>query len=581
MPFDGSVLYALKSEFTTKLLGYKIEKVQQPEKDEIILQLRGYKDSVKLLLSANAGFPRCHITNEDRENPKTALAFCMLLRKHLTGAKIIEFKQPSFERILEIELDCFDDLGYSSRKSIVLEIMGRHSNLIIMETESRLIIDSIKHVDELTSSVREVLPGVHYVAPPAEGKHDPLNIEKIGFMEVLAGIDGTLEKSLVRGFNGMSPFSAREICFNAGLDSGLAYNSLSGNELSQFCDSFMNYVEKLKKNDFTPQVAYSEGKPFDFFCFKAKAYEEMKVIDYSSISEACEGFYHERDKSDRIRQKAGDLLKLLHNRIDRAQRKIAALNQDLEKANGCEKYRRYGDLIMGAIHEIKTVTPTVKLTDYYSENMETVDVPLDVRYSAIQNAQRYFKKYSKFKKAQITLEEQLTETQEEIKYLEAQVYNIGNCSLEQELNEVRTELAALGFMKSSGKPPKKKPKASSPMRYISSTGFEIFVGKNNIQNEALTMKDSFSTDLWFHVKDFPGSHVVIRCGGKTPDDETLYEAACLAALYSKASNGTKIRVDYTMIKHVKKPKGSKPGMVIYDIFKSIQAEPDDSKLKKA
>ena len=581
MPFDGSVLYSLKSEFEDKLLGYKIEKVQQPERDEIILQLRGYKDSVKLLLSANAGFPRCHITNQDRENPKTAPAFCMLLRKHLTGAKIVEFKQPDFERILEIKLDCFDDLGYSSKKSIILEIMGRHSNLIVMETDSRLIIDSIKHVDELTSSVREILPGVHYVAPPAVGKNDPLNTDRNKLIEVLTSFDEPLEKSIVRGFNGMSPFSAKEICYTSDLDSSLAFGSLNEMQVNKLVPAFEAYMEKLKSHDFSPQVAYSEGKPFDFFCFKTKAFESMKTKEYDSISEACEGFYHERDSQDRIRQKAGDLLKLLSNRIDRAKRKISALNKDLDKANECEKYRRYGDLIMGAIHEIKTVTPKVTLTDYFSETMDTVEVPLDVRYSAVQNAQKYYKKYTKYKKAQITLEQQLLETHEEIKYLETQIYNIGNCNLEQELNEVRIELASLGFMKSSGKPPKKKPKASSPMKYISSTGFEIFVGKNNIQNEALTMKDSFSTDIWLHVKDFPGSHVVIKCSGKIPDDITIYEAACLAALYSKASKGTKIRVDYTMIKHVKKPKGTKPGMVTYDIFKSILAEPDDSKLVKA
>ena len=580
MPFDGSVLHSLKSEFISKLMGYKIEKVLQPEKDEIILQLRGYKDSVKLFLSANAGFPRCHITTEERENPKVAPAFCMLLRKHLTGAKIIAFLQPDYERILEIQLDCFDDLGYSSKKSIVLEIMGRHSNLILMETESKLIIDSIKHIDELTSSVREVLPGVHYVAPPSAGKSNPLEIGETRLLTILSDISGPLEKSLVKGFNGMSPFFAREICDTANLDPSLTYSGLDNLQLHELAKSFTTYFKRLISQEFSPSISYYEGKPFDFFCFNTKSFQSMKTVAYESMSEACEGFYHEKDRQDRIRQKAGDLLKLLNNRIDRAERKIAALNDDLDKASKCEKFKRYGDLIMGSLHEIKALTPTVKLTDYFSETMESVEVPLDLKYSAVQNAQRYYKQYTKFKKAQITLDEQIIETQDEIKYLEAQIFNIENCGLEQELNEVRVELASLGFMKSAGKQPKKKPKASSPLHFTSSTGMEIFVGKNNIQNEALTMKDSFSTDIWLHIKDFPGSHVVIRCGGKAPDDETLYEAACLAALYSKASKGSKIPIDYTMIKNVKKPKGSKPGMVTYDVFKTILAEPDDSKLKK-
>ncbi len=360
---------------------------------------------------------------------------------------------------------------------------------------------------------------------------------------------------------------------NANLDSSLNFSSIGPAERVLLFKSLNEYLIKLTQANYAPCIAYNEEKPFDFFWQTSHQFDSYNIKAFQTISEACEKFYHEKDRQDRVRQKAGDLLKLLSNRIDRADRKITALNSDLEKAANCDKYRLYGDLITASLHDIKVFSDKIKLINCYDEDMSEIEIPMDKKFGAIQNAQRYYKLYNKLKKAQTTLSEQIIDAQEEIQYLESQIFNLENSTLEIEMNEIREELASLGLIKSNAKNSKKKIKPSAPHKFISSSGFEIFVGKNNLQNEILTMKSSFSSDIWLHVKDFAGSHVVIRCNGNVPDDATLYEAACLAAFYSKASSGSKIPVDYTQIKNVKKPKGSKPGMVTYDVYKTILAEP--------
>ncbi len=583
MPFDGSVVHSVVSELNNKLLNGKVDKIYQPEKDELILSIRNYRDNYKLLLTCSSVYPRIHLTDISRSNPLVAPAFCMLLRKHLSGAKIISVTQPDFERIIEITFECIDELGYSNKKVLIIEVMGRHSNIIFIDKETDKIIDCIKRVSFEISSVREILPGRVYEYPPSGGKLDvqkisPLNASLDGFISSVGSLTASIkaEKFFLNCFNGISPVVAREICLNASIDPDTDIKNMELDKLNRLFSSFNKVINIIKADEFKPNVVLQQQQPLDFSCLDLEAYRTYEKRYFDSISMAIESFYHEKDSKDRIKQKSGDIQKIITNRLDRCFKKLEKLNDDLTQAQNSDMYRIYGELITANIHCISKGLPLVRLLNYYSSEGEYIDIPLDVQLTPSANAQKYYKQYNKSKTALRLIEQHMEENQQEIQYLESQLDNLDKCTEEIEINEIRSELADQGYISRRKVEKSKHVKASKPMHFISSTGFEIFVGKNNMQNDYLTLKLAASNDTWLHTKDIPGSHVIIKSNGAKVDDATLSEAANLAAFYSKAKRSSKVPVDYTMKKNVKKPSGAKPGMVIYENNRTVYIDPNEN-----
>jgi len=589
MPFDGSVINSIIFELNQKLQNGRVDKIYQPEKDELIIGIRGFKENYKLLLSASPNYPRIHLTTESKTNPQIPPTFCMLLRKHLLGGRILSITQPEFERVVEIAIECQDEMGYSTIKVLTSEIMGRHSNIIFIDKESNKIIDSIKRVSFEVSSIREVLPGRQYAYPPsvAEGELPKLNPLVASFSDLDKSIEHQADslkadKFLMKAFNGISPVAAKEICSYGNLEFDADITRIKDIQRASLYKGLELFVNRLKQRDYKPNIVLEGGKLKDFYCFELKMFEHLQKEYIDSISEAVERFYLEKDNKDRIKQKYGDIQKIISNRLDRCYKKLEILDQELSKAHEAEKYKLFGDLIMSNLYQIEKGADKVTLMNYFSETCENIEITLDTQLAPTANAQRYYKKYNKSKSALVSIEQQLQENKQEIQYLEAQADNLEKCTEELEINEIRHELADQGYTKrkKEGKGKNKVAAPSKPMQFISSTGFEIYVGKNNLQNDYLTIKFAAPNDIWLHTKDIPGSHVIIKTGGKPLDDETLAEAANLAAFYSKAKNSTKVPVDYTIRKNVRKPNGSKPGMVIYENNKTVYINPNEEAIKK-
>lgn len=589
MPFDGSVINSILFELNQKLQNGRIDKIYQPEKDELIIGIRGFKENYKLLISASSNFPRLHLTTENKSNPQTPPTFCMLLRKHLTGGRVISINQPEFERIVEITIECQDEMGYSTTKMLTVEIMGRHSNIIFLDKESSKIIDSIKRINFEISSVREILPGRQYVYPPSnpEGELPKLSPLTATFEDIKKSIEHQadslkVDKFLMKAFNGLSPIAAKEICANGNIEFDSDITRISDEQRLSLFKGMEVFTSRLKQNEYKPNIIMEQGKLKDFYCMDLKLYEHLQKNYIDSISETVEKFYFEKDNKDRIKQKYGDIQKILNNRLDRCYKKQEILNNELDKAHDAEKYKLFGDLIMSNLYQITKDQSKVNLLNYFSEDQAYIEINMDTQLNPVSNAQRYFKKYNKSKSAMISIENQLQENKLEIQYLEAQADNLDKCTEELEINEIRLELAEQGYTKKKkvGKGKSKAVASSKPMQFISSTGLEIYVGKNNVQNDYLTIKFAGPKDIWLHTKEIPGSHVIIKTGGKELDDATLAEAANLAAFYSKAKNSSKVPVDYTIRKNVRKPNGSKPGMVIYEGNKTVYIEPNEEAIKK-
>ena len=589
MPFDGSVINSIIFELNQKLQNGRIDKIYQPEKDELIIGIRGFKESYKLLLSASSTFPRLHLTTENKSNPMAPPTFCMLLRKHLIGGRVVSIHQPEFERIIEITIECQDEMGYSTTKMLTIEIMGRHSNIIFLDKESRKIIDSIKRISFDISSVREVLPGKQYVYPPsnAEGELPKLSPLTASFEDLKKSIEHQVDslkvdKFLMKAFNGISPIAAKEMCTYGNIEFDSDITRISDSQRLSLYEGIETFASRLNQNQYKPNIILEENKLKDFYCFDLEMYEHLQKKYMDSISETVEKFYFEKDNKDRIKQKYGDIQKIINNRLDRCYKKLEILNNELEKAHDAEKYKLYGDLIMSNLYQITKDQSKIKLLNYFSEAEEQIEINMDTQLTPVSNAQRYFKKYNKSKSAMISIGHQLSENKQELEYLETQSDNLDKCTEELEINEIRQELAEQGYTKKK-KIVKGKSKAvasSKPMQFISSTGLEIYVGKNNVQNDYLTIKFAGPKDIWLHTKEIPGSHVIIRTGGVQLDDTTLVEAANLAAFYSKAKNSSKVPVDYTARKNVRKPNGAKPGMVIYDSNKTVYIDPNEDDIKK-
>lgn len=580
MPFDGSAVHSIVSELNDKIVNGKIDKVYQPEKDELIIHIRSYRESYKLLLSASTSYPRVHLTEDNKSNPAVPPSFCMLLRKHLLGGRIVAVRQPDFERIIEIDIECFDELGYSVHKTLIAEIMGRHSNIIFTDGTTGKIIDGIKRVSFEVSSVREILPGREYEYPPSGGKVNPLEITKDTFIESLKSLSGSVktEKYLINSYNGISPAAAREICLRASLDNDADVKLLSEAEIMRFYNAFSWFQSAVSSAAYKPNIVFMDGKAADFSCFELEIYRGCEKQFYDSMSKAVAAYYSEKDQKDRIKQKSGDIRKILSSRLDRCYKKLEILNNELSQAQDANRLKIYGDLIMSNLYALNKGMDKARLLNFYSPEGQYVDVPLDVQLTPTANAQKYYRQYNKSKNAISMINEQLVENRQEIMYLETQLDNLDKCTEEIELEEIRNELAEQGYIRARKIVKNKQPKASKPMHFISSGGFDIYVGKNNVQNDYLTLKFASSQDMWLHTKEIPGSHVIIKSGGREIDDRTLEEAANLAAYYSKGKMSSKVPVDYTQKKNVKKPAGAKPGMVIYDNYWTIYVTPDENQV---
>jgi predicted ribosome quality control (RQC) complex YloA/Tae2 family protein len=577
MALDALAVRALVQELSDKLTGGRMDKIHQPEKDELSLIIRTYTDTYRLIASANASHPRIHLSKTSKKNPITAPLFCMLMRKHLSGGKITSIIQCGFERIIRIDIESYDELGDLTEKHLYIEIMGRHSNITLTTAENK-IIDCIKHVDFSVSSVRQLLPGMVYTLPPEQEK-TPLLSDNIQTISIDFSHEGQKAfQSVMDAVSGISPLTAREIVYRTFGNAGILCGELNHSQQQKLTKSVISFAMEHKNNIFKPCIINDDNmkKTVDFSSIDIKQYEGMYNIKYvPSINEALDIFYTARDSEERMRQKSSDLIKLLNTNIERVSKKIAIQKKTLNDAHGREKWKIYGDLLTANLYKIEQGADSVTVENYYSPDGENIKIPLSPEYTPVQNSQRYYKKYSKAKTAQVEAAKQLEIAVMERDYLESTLTAAETAQTESDLNAIRAELANEGYIKRrSVKKAKQKEALSKPAHYISSDGFDIYAGKNNTQNDYLTLKFANSSDLWFHTKNIHGSHTVIKLGvNKEVPDATILEAASIAAYFSKARSSSQVPVDYTQIKNVKKPNGAKPGMVIYDHYNTVYVTP--------
>ncbi|HHU18046.1 MAG TPA: fibronectin/fibrinogen-binding protein [Clostridiales bacterium] len=585
MSFDGMVIGAVVHQLKRALIGGKIEKIYQPEPDEIILNIRSARENQKLYISANSSHARIHLTSETTSNPLSPYGFCMLLRKHIQGGRISEILQKDSERIVEISIDTINELGFSINKKLIVEIMGKHSNIILIDIASSKIIDSIKRVSIDVNRFRQLLPGHIYVYPPSQGKIPYYEITETQIESFIGGSTENISKSLMSNIQGISPVIAEEIIYRSNLQKQEKSGSIpvlseSDTIHRTYAHDIFNVLKDMVSNIDddapSPRVYLSEdGTPFDFHLFPLSFLSGYyREIVFNDISKAISYYYSNKNASNRVKQKSTDLVKLTINSLDKLYLKKQRLSEDLLKAEKSDIYRLYGELLTANLHQIKHGLSEVELFNYY--NNENIIIPLDTRYTPIQNSQRYFKKYSKSKTAITEKNRQLEETNADIAYLESVLDYIEKAETVEEIEELRLELIEGGYLrkrKNSFKSPRSKP---TPHKYTTSDGFKVLVGRNNKENDMLTFKIASGKDIWFHTKDIPGSHVILITEGKSITETAIFEAASLAAYHSKGRESENVPVDYTQVRYVKKPTRAKPGMVIFTNNKTIYVNPQNS-----
>lgn len=585
MPFDGLVINSLVHELQNALIYNRIDKIYQTESDEIIIKFRNISDNNILLISANSNFPYICLAKQQKNNPLNPPMFCMLLRKHVQGGKIINVKQIDFERIIVFTIESYDELGNRCYKDIIVEIMGKHSNIILVDKNSGVIIDSIKRIPFSISRQRQVLPGLKYKYPPSQEK---INVFKSKYNEFLNQLTSSKEnqaihKVLYKSFQGISPIIAKEICIRSNIDFDTPISDLKENHLKKIWIEFMVIKENIEQRNFNPNIIIDgNNRLIDFSSLDLKIYNSTNFIKIynNSISKTISQFYFEKDKHERIKQKSMSLKKLINTRLERLYNKLQKQKEELIIAREADKYRLYGELILSNLYKISKGMTKIEVENYYDKNLSKIIIPLDLRLSPTENSQFYFKKYNKFKNALSKITEQLKETNEEIKYMENVLVNLENTDDIENIEDIKNELIEQKILKKRNKTSKKtKSLPSSPNKYLSSDGFIIESGKNNKQNDYLTLKSASKNDIWLHTKDIPGSHVIIKTYGKKVPETTIIEAAKIAAYHSKGRFSSNVPVDYTIVKHVKKPSGAKPGMVIYDYFKTVFVTPDEKEIK--
>jgi len=571
MPLDGIVLSNIATELKNSILNLRIDKIHQPERDEVMILMRNNR----LLLSANPSSPRITLVESGSENPMQAPLFCMVLRKYLGGGRIVGISQPHFERMLEISVESINEMGDLSTKRLIIEIMGKHSNIILVD-EGGVIVDAAKRISLDKSSLRQVLPGQMYNLPPSQDKADPRLIDKVSFMARIESIGSiTAQAAIYKSYNGISPLAASEICERAGINPSDFIETIDTNNLYE---SFEKTFTDIKLHNFTPKIYMDEnGQIKDFSSIELTMWQHLESTEYDSISTLINDFYRLKDAHYKKSQKTQDLKKLVTNLIERLVKKKEILLNTLKDIERRDELKLLGELITSNIYSITQGQTTATLINFYDEKAPEVEIALDPTLTPAENAQRYFKKYNKQKRTFEAANEQIIATDDDLFYLESILNSLNTNLSTHDIEDIRAELREQGFIKkapatkSKSKPAVKK---ANPMKFKSSDGFDIYVGKSNKQNDELTMEFAEPHDLWLHTKNIPGSHVIIRTNGETPPNKTIEEAAHLAAFFSKARGGSLVPVDYAEKRYVKKPNGAKPGAVIYTTHSTAYITPD-------
>ena len=574
MPLDAICLQGVVGELAPQLTGSRIEKIQQPARDQIILLLRG---SRRLFLNAGANQPRIHLTEQLRDNPSPPPMFCMLLRKHLSGGIIESVRQEPLERVVTLTVLASDEMGERSRFTLVWEGMPRRANLILCDRDGR-IIDCLRRVDLEAEQDRQVLPGLFYRLPTRQDKRSPLSVTEEEFAALLgrAAPDAPLDGWLLDTFTAISPLVARELTVRA-----CGSTDAPASQGNALWDVFSRWQRDVNENAFTPTLIKRNGSLADFTYGPVTQYGTYAETEiYDSFSHLLDDFYEKREQAERVKQKGRDLLKTATTARDRVRRKLAAQEKELAACLDRDHLRICGELITANLYRMERGQSRLTAQNYYDENCADVDIPLDVRLSPQENAARYFKQYAKAKTAEKYLTAQLLRGREELQYLESVLQELAQAESEQDFNDIRTELTDGGYLRGRGKKQPGFQRASKPREFRSSAGLRILVGRNNRQNDRLTTKDADKRDIWLHTQKIHGSHVILCTGGAEPDEQSLMEAASLAAYFSQAQGSTKVPVDYTPVKFVKKPAGAKPGMVVYTTYQTMLADPDEELVKR-
>ncbi|MBG9589267.1 Rqc2 family fibronectin-binding protein [Cytobacillus firmus] len=561
MSFDGLFTRAMTKELIDILKGGRINKIQQPYKNEIILVVRANGKNHRLLLSAHPSYARVQLTNETHENPSEPPMFCMLLRKHLEGYILEDVHQIGLDRIIVFEVKGRNEIGDTSYKQLIVEIMGRHSNITLVDKSRNIILDSIKHVSFAVNSHRAILPGQEYILPPSQDKLNPFEADEEAILRKIDFNSGKVDKQLVAGFAGISPLFAKEVMHHAGLVNRTTVPK-----------SFQHFIDLLKDHRIRPAI--TEGEHKESFYLLPLQHIKGEAREFNTLSEMLDRFYFGKAERDRVKQQSNDLERFIINEKEKNEKKIEKLKSTLHEAENADKHQLYGELITANIYAIQKGMKEAEVINYYDENSASVIIPLDPQKSPSENAQKYFTRYQKAKNAVIAVKEQIKKAEEEAAYFESLLQQVETAST-RDIAEIREELTEGGYIRERQKRGNKKQQNLKPVldRYAATDGTEILVGKNNKQNDYLTNKLAARDEIWLHTKDIPGSHVVIR--SKDPAENTILEAASLAAYFSKARNSSSVPVDFTQVRHVKKPSGAKPGFVIYDNQQTVYVTPDE------
>ncbi len=573
MPLDAVCLQAVVAELAPQITGSRIEKIQQPARDQVVLLLRGNR---RLLLSAGGGQPRLHLTELPRDNPAQPPMFCMLLRKYLSGGIIESIQQAPLERVVTLTVSAADEMGERSQFSLILEAVARRANLILADKDGH-IIDCLRRIDFEMNPDRQVLPGLFYHLPTPPDKVSPFTVteEEFAALAAAAGEGAPADQWLVRTVNGLSPLVARELTFRA---CGSTDAPVTGHTAALW-SAFAAWRDTVNEKHFTPAMLKRSGVPMDFTYLHVGQYGGAAEEEtYTSFSRLLDDFYEKREQAERVKQKGQDLVKTASNGAARLRRKIAAQEQELAESKNRDKWRVYGELITANLYRMERGMSRLTAQNYYDPDCADVDIPLDVRLSPQENAAKYFKKYTKAKTAEKYITAQLEKARVELTYLESVLQELTLAESEQDFNDIRAELIDGGYLRAKGRKQPQRP--SKPREFRSTAGLRILVGRNNRQNDRLTAKDAEKWDIWLHTQRIHGSHVILCTGGAQPDEQSLLEAASLAAYFSQAQDGTKVPVDYAPVKFVKKPSGSPPGFVNYTNYKTILADPSEELVKR-
>ena len=577
MAFDGITIANIVTELNQTITGGKINKIAQPENDELIITIKNQRKQYRLFLSASASLPLIYLTETNKPSPLTAPNFCMLLRKHIGSGKIIAIEQPGMERIIRFTIEHLNELGDLCTKYLIVEIMGKHSNIIFCNEEDQ-IIDSIKHVSAHMSSVREVLPGRPYFIPETQSKLNPFVLTEEIFQEKIFPRPVNVAKAIYTSITGISPLMAEEVCYRAGIDGGIPTDGLEDVERVHLAHTFLRMVDDIRDGHFEPNIIYKGKEPVEFACFPLSQYQDYRAVSYPSIFPVLETYYAEKNIVTKMRQKTVDLRKIVQNALERNVKKYQLQQKQLKDTEKKEKYRVWGELLNTYGYEVEPGAKSMEALNYYTNEM--IQIPLNETMTPQENSKKYFDKYGKLKRTKEALDTLLQETGDEIKHLESIAASLDIASSEEDLVQIKEEMMEYGYVKRKNTGGKKVKVTSRPYHYISSDGYDIYVGKNNFQNDELSFKFASGNDWWFHAKGQPGSHVIVKSKNEELPDRTFEEAGKLAAYYSKGRQAPKVEIDYTQKKNLRKPTGGKPGFVVYYTNYSLLIEPDITGLQQ-